>query len=114
MDDDIDVLKIVGRVLTHEGYAVSTHADPRDALAECEANPPDLIFTDLMLPRMDGETFIQRVRAAVAEPPPIIILSASGIRVEVAERQKVAASLGKPFELNDIRDLATQMCGSRG
>jgi CheY-like chemotaxis protein len=108
VDDDPDLCALVRRVLEHDGYRVVAFSDPREALAASEREHPSLVFADLMLPQMDGETLIGELRARLPEPPAIVIVSASAARASIAKKLGVDASLAKPFELDDLRDLAAR------
>jgi CheY-like chemotaxis protein len=56
---------------------------------------------------VDGEAFIQALRERFGDlTPPVVVVSASMIRTEIARRIGAAASLAKPFSLEDIRDVA--------
>jgi two-component system chemotaxis response regulator CheB len=73
---------ILGRDRTIE---VTTAADPIFALAKMERQRPDVIVTDIEMPRMDGLTFLRRVMAK--DPIPTIICSAlTGVAADLAIR----------------------------
>jgi CheY-like chemotaxis protein len=111
LDDDPDLLKMVERVLAHDGRSVVTATDPVAALELYERARPCLVVVDLMLPHMDGEEFLQALVRRFGDPrPPVIILSASAVRSEVASRVGAEASLGKPFEIDDLRDMVARFC----
>lgn len=106
VDDDVAILRLIARALTEDGYEVVTTTDGHDALAECERAPFALILLDLMMPKMDGETFLTRLRARFGEgAPPVVVLSASFARADVARAHYAVATLEKPFELEDVREL---------
>src|ERR1700733_233911 len=61
--DDSDVMrKAVARLLEKEGHTAQTAANGRDAWAMLYADVPDLIVLDLMMPHMDGLTFLRMLR----------------------------------------------------
>ncbi|GAA1596470.1 response regulator [Actinoplanes couchii] len=62
-DDDTDISDILRRILTRAGLAVLTAADGLDALTTAAAALPDLILTDLDMPRMDGLQLCTAIRA---------------------------------------------------
>lgn len=112
VDDDPDVLKLIERVLAHDGMNVITAADPRTALSLYENERPCLLVVDLMLPQMDGEELVQSIVRRYGKRPPVIILSASAVRSEVAHRIGAEASLAKPFDIEDLRDTVARFCES--
>ena len=106
VDDDKDVVLLVARVLRADGYDVVTKTDGESALLECEKAPVSLILLDLMMPKMDGETFLERLTARYGvSAPPVVVLSGSFKRSDVAHSQGVVGTLEKPFELEDVREL---------
>jgi twitching motility two-component system response regulator PilH len=109
VDDDPDIRALVGRVLS-DAYDVQTFADGETALAAVRADPPALVLLDLMMPRMDGEAFLMRMRVQLGDAaPPVALLTASSQRTDVARRHGVAAALDKPFELDDVRELVDSL-----
>jgi two-component system, OmpR family, response regulator MprA len=63
VDDDPKLLKMLQRTLVYENLRVLTAANGQDALEIVEAHQPDLIILDWMMPKMDGITAIQKLRA---------------------------------------------------
>jgi two-component system response regulator MprA len=102
VDDDPFVCRYLRRALVHEGYAVSTAATGREALARARAEQPAVILLDILLPDADGVDLCARLRAASTAI--IIMLTA---RRELATRVS-ALDLGaddyvtKPFELPEL------------
>jgi two-component system alkaline phosphatase synthesis response regulator PhoP len=93
-------------LLRKEGYAVIAAADVPSALAQCEVQLPDMMIVDLMLPIEDGEMFLREFRRRWRHvDAPVILLSASTARNEIARDLKVAATLGKPFFAEDLLEL---------
>lgn len=110
VDDDADVIAIARRVLEHGGWTVVGSTDPREALEMAVALEPCLVIFDLMMPHMDGEEFFHAVRERLRGrvQPRFALISAAYARGEVARRLEVDASIAKPFELEDLRDLAAR------
>ena len=106
LDDDPSVRHLLQVLLQKEGYAVIAAGDAPSALAQCEVQLPDLMIVDLMLPIEDGEMFLREVRRRWRHADvPVILLSASTARNEIARNLKVAATLGKPFFAEDLLEL---------
>ncbi len=84
VDDELPILRAVTPLLRSRGYYVSSVVNGANALAEFEADPPDLLILDLGLPDIDGLEVCRRVRERSAVP--IVVLSARG-----SERDKVSA-----------------------
>ena len=78
VEDHVDTRQMYAEFLSIE-FDVVTAADGEDALSLMGRQPPDLIITDLSLPRLDGFELIARVRSDVRfKSIPIICLSGYG------------------------------------
>lgn len=62
-DDDVQTLKMVGLVLDRKGYDVVTSQSGEKALEKIQAEAPDLVILDIMMPGMDGYEVTRRLRA---------------------------------------------------
>ena len=62
VDDNHEMLRIVGRVLELEGYDVSTAPDGNSALALLDECKPDLVILDIIMPGLDGFQVIEYIR----------------------------------------------------
>jgi len=63
IDDDVDTLKLVGLMLQKQGYQIIAANNGEHGLAQAEAENPDLILLDVMMPEMDGYEVAKRLRA---------------------------------------------------
>jgi two-component system, chemotaxis family, chemotaxis protein CheY len=78
VDDDLDIRSVVDELLTYEGYQVKTAGNGRDALAILKGWRPRLIVLDLMMPIMDGWSFLAKQRLSrTLRHIPVIVMSAS-------------------------------------
>ncbi|PSQ75673.1 MAG: DNA-binding response regulator [Bacteroidetes bacterium QH_7_62_13] len=76
VDDEKDVVEVVGHFLEEEGYTVHTAHDGEEAL-EMASGDVDLIVLDIMLPGVDGYEVCRKLRSRVeTEDIPIVFLSA--------------------------------------
>ena len=108
LDDDPSVRHMVKVMLEQDGHSVILVGDARSALAQCRVQLPDLMVVDLMLPIEDGEMFLREFRRRWrGTKVPVILLSASTVRNEIAKRLDVAATLAKPFLAEDLRELVS-------
>ncbi|AKF11747.1 response regulator [Sandaracinus amylolyticus] len=114
VDDDADVVTLARKVLEHAGWLVEATTDPRHALEIATRVKPCLVLVDLMMPHMDGEELLCALRAAFRGDamPKIALISAAYSRAEVAKRLEVDASLAKPFDLDDLRDVAVRFASA--
>ncbi|PIP34197.1 DNA-binding response regulator [Candidatus Falkowbacteria bacterium CG_4_10_14_0_2_um_filter_48_10] len=103
VEDEIKIVRFIKKGLEMEHYTVEAAYDGEEALAKAEVNNYDLIILDVMLPKLDGITVCQRLRAAKVETP-IIILTA---RDTVDDRIKGLDAgaddyLQKPFAFGEL------------
>ncbi len=81
-----------------------TAAHGIEALSKIEVNQPDLILTDLMMPKLNGADLCRTLRS---EPQtrsiPIILMSS--VDASVAETIEADAFIAKPFHLDEVEDL---------
>ncbi len=89
--------------LRAEGHEVREAADGHDALQAIEAQAPDLIITDLKMPRVDGLELLRRLRER-DDPVPVIVLTAYGAVDSAVQATQLGARayLSKPFDLREI------------
>jgi DNA-binding response OmpR family regulator len=106
VDDDAELVDLLGYALRREGYTVLTALDGEQALQRWEAERPDLVLLDGILPKVDGFEVCRRIRHASATP--VILLTARGAEADVLRGLQVGADdyVTKPFS---ARVLAARM-----
>src|SRR5258708_34870294 len=83
VDDNPDKLSLLETDLSMAGYNVSTATDGDEALSVINTYQPDLIITDVMMPRMNGYELAQQIRANPRTKfIPVIMQTAAGRRSE--------------------------------
>lgn len=103
VDDDEDICEILKFSLEAEGYRVSVAYDGLDAWKQIQPGKlPVLIILDWMMPRMDGEQFLNKLRSDRWTETSVIILSGSDAARKKAEALKVTCCLTKPVEFDDL------------
>jgi diguanylate cyclase (GGDEF)-like protein len=103
VDDNPDKLQLIEAALSLAGYHVTTASDGVEALAAIESYQPDLVITDVMMPRMNGYELAQRIRAnPVTKFIPVIMQTAAGRRVEDLRRANEVGALGYITDPTDI------------
>jgi two-component system KDP operon response regulator KdpE len=102
VDDEPQITRVLRTVLTSQGYQVRTAGEGESALLSFNEWRPELVITDLYMPRMDGVELCRRIRAV--SNVPIIVLSVKG-----EERTKVEALdsgaddyVTKPFGIDEL------------
>ncbi len=105
IDDDPNLILLVKDYLEFRGYEVTTAENGREALELLEQQVPDMIICDIMMPEMDGYTFVEHVR----EQPsldwiPFLFLSAKGQSQDRVKGLSKGADvyMVKPFEPEEL------------
>ncbi len=106
--DDIKEFRALLKIILSGNYEVITAEDGEEALSIIESGAdPDVIVTDLVMPRMDGYQLISRVKSSDPyNKIPIIVLSDVD-KAEKKERLKntgVTSYLNKPFNTTELRE----------
>jgi DNA-binding NarL/FixJ family response regulator len=105
IDDDPNLILLVKDYLEFNGYQVLTANQGREAIKILEQDTPDLIICDVMMPEMDGYTFVQEIRENPRlEWLPIIFLSAKGHSKDRIKglTQGADVYMVKPFEPDEL------------
>ena len=102
VEDDADLREMMAQILTLEGFEIDTATDGVDALARLAgARHPDVILLDMMMPRMDGWTFVNRQAEtpAIAGIPVVVVSAAPRDRLRGV---RAAAILQKPLNVDEL------------
>ncbi|MES2501982.1 MAG: Hpt domain-containing protein [Pseudomonadota bacterium] len=112
VDDSLTMRKVLGRLLEREGYEVLVAKDGMDAMQVLQDATPDIILTDIEMPRMDGFGLARNIRddARTAKTPLIMISSRTADKHQnLAKEIGVDAFFGKPVHdeelINKVNEL---------
>jgi len=98
IDDDPKLLKMLQRTLVYENLNVLTATNGLEALPLVQTHRPDLIIVDWMMPKMDGLTFIQRLRDEEDQTMVLMLTARDAIENRVEGLESGADDyLVKPF-----------------
>lgn len=105
IDDSQTIRRTAETLLVKEGYSVITAADGFEALAKVADQNPDLIFIDIMMPRLDGYQACALIKsnARYAQTPVIMLSSKDGLFDRA--RGRIVGSdeyLTKPFTKDEL------------
>jgi PAS domain S-box-containing protein len=81
VDADYFFVEFVGELLQKRGYTVTKAYDGKDGISKLQDNPHDIMFVDLVMPKVDGSQFIDFVRLKYG-PNHFPIVALSGVMVE--------------------------------
>ncbi len=102
IEDDEEILRVLKRVLTYEGYTVDTALTGQVGLTLAREQMPDLIVLDWMLPKMDGLEVCRRLQKLGNQP--ILMLTAKDTTQDRVEGLDAGADdyVVKPFEIEEL------------
>ena len=96
---------MIATVLEKRGHTVDTASDGEEAIALAERHPPDLLITDVMMPRMDGWSLVRHLRARPEYASlPVIFLTALSSEDDRIRGFRLGADdyMGKPFRFEEL------------
>jgi DNA-binding response OmpR family regulator len=103
VDDEPDILLLHRLNLEAAGHDVLLAADGERALARIEADRPDLVVLDVMMPVLDGWGVLEQLGRRARRPPVLIVSAKSAAAdVERAAALGVTAYLTKPFDSDSL------------
>jgi DNA-binding response OmpR family regulator len=103
IDDDAGIQKMLKTVFECENFEVTVASDGLIALECLEHIQPDLILLDLMLPNMDGWTFVKELeQRGLRSSLPVLVLTADIYAKSLVDSMDVEGWLVKPFHLAEL------------
>jgi len=113
VDDDRDVVKVLSETLRRKGFAVVAAYDGLEAIAALDKRIPDILVTDLRMPKMDGYDLIQRVKTTPAwAEVPILVMTGHRIdRARIDVLHLATQYMRKPFSPELIADEVESLLG---
>ncbi|MBM3241942.1 response regulator [Candidatus Poribacteria bacterium] len=110
VDDELDTVRVLERILKKRGYDIHLAFDGLEALGKLHSNHFDLIITDLLMPNLDGIQLLSRIRK---EWPTLPVLVITAVDDEQTHRQVLSmgarAYLRKPFERKQLFDIVAEI-----
>ncbi|HEV2722794.1 MAG TPA: response regulator transcription factor [Thermoanaerobaculia bacterium] len=102
VDDDPAIRDSLSKELRAAGYTTVTAANGAEGVAAMQTHAPDVILTDLAMPRSDGFELISAIRAT--SPVPIIVLSVRGGDADKVRALDLGADdfVTKPFSVTEL------------
>jgi DNA-binding response OmpR family regulator len=105
LEDDPSVRTLLQKSLTARGYEVRAAEDGLAGLTMLEAWTPDLLIVDVMMPRLDGMTFVRAIKArGETKPIPVIFLTAKNDPKSMIAGINLGARyyITKPFVVEEL------------
>ncbi len=111
VDDEPVIRNIFSKILsTNSQYKIIEATNGREALEICREEKPDLIFTDIKMPVMDGMEFLSELRG-IEPDVPVVIVSAHGKMEDIIKALRLGASnfLMKPNDISILHSIAEKL-----
>jgi two-component system OmpR family response regulator len=104
VEDDASIRRLVRTVLLRQGYQVEIAADGQEALAKLGLIDYDVIILDLMMPNLDGFSFLSAMARDAPERLKRVIITSAASPAVINERLKGIEFdlLPKPFDINEL------------
>jgi two-component system response regulator RegX3 len=102
VEDEPSYLEALQITLEPEGFAVATAMDGRTGIGSFEANHPDIVLLDLMLPDLSGLDVLRRIRQK--SDVPVIVVSAKSAEADIVTALELGADdyLTKPYSTREL------------
>ncbi len=114
IEDDASVRTLLDKSLRAKGYGVVTCDDGLEGLTMLELTKPDLIIVDIMMPRLDGMTFVKAIKDnEQTRPIPVIFLTSNNDAKTMIQGINMGAKhyITKPFQLDDLLSKVAKAIG---
>jgi CheY-like chemotaxis protein len=112
VDDDADQRSCLAELLSRAGYDVAFATDGLDALELLGGGlRPVLIVLDLTMPRMDGRSFLERLRVSARSTIPVLVTSAALTQPPPAGADEC---LEKPLDARAFREAVARLSADPG
>ena len=115
LEDDAAVRSLLEKLLTHDGYQVTTAADGLEGLMQLEMDKPDLVLCDVMMPNLDGLSFTRAIKKNPnTQKLPVVFLTAKGDTGTMAAGISAGAKfyLTKPFNHAELLSKVKKALGA--
>lgn len=106
-DDDLSIRQLVCTIIRREGLEVDCVSDGSEAIEKLREHQYAVILLDLMMPRLDGFSVIEHLKAHMPEKKPVVLVvtAYADQRFKEVDPAIVAGVIRKPFEVADLGNL---------
>ncbi len=103
VDDDLETLDILKRVLVEGGYEVEVEDQPRKALEKLLSNQYSVVLSDIMMPDIDGHDLVKEI-LKMSKGVQVILMTAYSSIDKVLDAYELGASdyLLKPLDFDEV------------
>ena len=113
-DDEETARRSLGAILEQDGFEVRLAADGEEALALVADSTPDILLTDLRMPKLGGEELLDRVRQAFPDVA-VVLMTAHGTIASAVRALRLGAEdyLTKPVDVEELEHLLAAVMARR-
>ena len=112
IDDDPGLVVFLQRRLDLAGYQVTTAASGESGLQKMRDSLPDLVIVDVMMPGMDGFSFVRELRTdTVLTKVPILIVTAQEELGDIFKMEGVQGFFPKPIDTEMLMEKVKALIG---
>lgn len=112
-DDELHILRAAEFKFQRAGYRVYCAADGEEGWSLMQENLPDIVVTDLQMPRLDGIGLAERIRnSPTTAHIPVLVVTAKGFEIsadEFREKYGIRQVLHKPFSPRELMRIVEQI-----
>lgn len=109
VDDDAGVRMVISAMLAESGYQVSVAKDGCQALEQLGSFTPDIVFTDMNMPRMGGLEFIVKLKDRVPDTPIVVVSGSDDMQSAIeAIRRGAWEYIIKPIGLDSLNNVTNR------
>ncbi len=117
VDDHAETVRVISDVLVREGFSVISATNGKECLSKVQAEHPDVVILDLMMPVMDGLKALRVLREnPQTRAVPVIVLTVRDQQGDVLAGWMAGADLyiNKPCRIDELVSAVKRMTASRG
>ena len=117
IDDEAHIRRVIELKFRNQGYRVRTATNGEEGLELIQAHEPDVVITDIMMPKLDGKTLCERVNELKKERPFLTIVMTC--RISPTEQDWInqmedTVFVEKPFSLSTMLKCVDQYFNGQG
>jgi len=115
IDDDREISTTLNNVLSAAGYQVLTANNGLEGRKQIDSQNPDLVITDMMMPKMGGFPILEHINSKEVPPKVMMITANEGSRHKAyAEHLGAVDYLRKPFSMEVLLEAVENQIGKAG
>jgi DNA-binding response OmpR family regulator len=109
VDDDVSIRLMLDKVLRRENFEVDVARDGIEALEKIRASHFDVIFLDLMMPRVDGKGVLRYLKSNLPDTLRSVIIMTAFNNVGGSDVDSAAMTIPKPFDIHALVEHAREL-----